>query len=132
MFQDELGRVEPSFGSVVACRIQRNKEHPATTGAGTHVPIIKNLTPQYMSSHPPTVLIALLNQPVVPEHLRVEIEDFERRVMHVTLGPLEEKEAVVVDELVATVQMHEGGDVAALGVVQQIAGFEVEVAGPEA
>lgn len=85
-----------------------------------------------MSSHPPTVLIALLNQPVVPEHLRVEIEDFERRVMHVTLGPLEEKEAVVVDELVAAVQMHEGGDVAALGVVQQIAGFEVEVAGPEA
>ena len=46
-------------------------------------------------------------------------------------GPLEEKEAVVVDEFVAAVQMHERGDVAALSVVEQIGGFEVEVAGPE-
>lgn len=84
-----------------------------------------------MSPDAPTILIPLLDQPIVPEHLRVEIKHLEGRMMHVHFGPLEEKEAVVVDELLAAVQVHECGDVAALAVVQQVRGFEVEVAGPE-
>lgn len=52
-------------------------------------------------------------------------------MVHVRFGPLEEKEGVVVDELLAAVQVHECGDVAAFCVVQQVGGFEVEVAGPE-
>ena len=84
-----------------------------------------------MPPHPPAILIPLLDQPVVPQHLRVEIKNLEGRVVHVHSGPFEEKEAVVVDEFVAAVQMHEGDDVAALSVVQQIGGFEIEVAGPE-
>lgn len=54
----------------------------------------------------------------MPEHLCVEIKHLERRMVHVHFGPLEEKEAVVVDEFLAAVQVHECGDVAALGVVQ--------------
>ena len=56
-----------------------------------------------MSPHPPAILIPLLNQPIVPKHLRVEIEDLERRVVYVHFGPLEEEEAVVIDEIQAAV-----------------------------
>ena len=102
------------------------------TGAGARrVPIIENLTSQNMSSHPPAILIPLFDQPVVPQHVRVEIKHLERRVVYVRFGPLKEEEAVVVDEFVSAVQMHERGDVAALSVVEQIGRFEVEVAGPE-
>lgn len=71
-----------------------------------------------MSPDSPTIFISPLNQPIVPEHLCVEIKHLERRMVHVHFGPLEEKEAVVVDEFLAAVQVHECGDVAALGVVQ--------------
>ena len=47
------------------------------------------------------------------------------------LGPRVEEEAVVVDELVAAVQVHEGGHVDAVGAVEQLRRFEVEVRGPE-
>ena len=69
----------------------------------TNIPIIENLTSQYMPPDPPTVLVSLLNQPIVPEHLRVEIEHFEGRMVHVRFGALEEEEAVVVDEFSAPV-----------------------------
>ena len=101
------------------------------TEAGAHIPVIENLTPQYMSPDAPTILIALLDQPIVSEHLGVKIKHLEGRMMHVHFGTLEEEEAVVVDELLAAVQMHECHDVAALTVVQHVAGFEIEVAGPE-
>ena len=80
-----------------------NPQQSPETSDITHVPIIENLTAQYMSPNPPTILIALLNQPIVPEDLRVEIKDLERRVVHVHLGSLEEEEAVMVDEFQAAV-----------------------------
>ena len=84
-----------------------------------------------MSPHPPTVLIPLLDQPIVPQYLCVEIKHLERRVVHVRFGTFEEKEAVVVDEFPTAVQMHERSHVTAVLVVQQIGGFEVEMARPE-
>lgn len=129
MFQDELRGVEPTQRSAVSPRDPGR--HPQSPEPAAHVPIIENLTPQYMSAHAPTILIAFLDQPIVPEHLGVEIKHLERRMVHVRFGPLEEKEGVVVDKLLATVQVHECGDVAAFCVVQQVGGFEVEVAGPE-
>lgn len=79
----------------------------------------------------PAILIPLFDEPIVPDDLGVEIKDLERRVVDVGLCAREEEEAVVVHELVAAVQVHEGGDVGAGGVVQDVRGFEVEMAGPE-
>lgn len=56
-----------------------------------------------MPPDPPTILISLLDQPIVPKHLRVEIKHLEGRMVHVRFGALEEEETVVVDELVAAV-----------------------------
>ena len=84
-----------------------------------------------MPAHPPTVLIPLLDQPIVAQHLGVEIEDLVRGVVDVVFGPRVDEEAVVVDEFVAAVQVHEGGHVDAGGVVEQVRGFEVEVRRPE-
>ena len=84
-----------------------------------------------MPTHAPTVLIPLLDQPIVAQHLGVEIKDLVRGVVDVVLGPRVEEEAVVVDELVAAVQVHEGGHVNAVGAVEQLRRFEVEVRGPE-
>ena len=84
-----------------------------------------------MPAHPPAILIPLLDQPIVAQHLDVEIKDLERGVVDVVPGPLEEEEAVVVDELAAAVQVQEGGYVGAVGPVQQVRGLEVEVPGPE-
>ena len=60
-----------------------------------------------MSPHPPTILIALLDQPIVPDDLGVEIKDLVGRVVDVVFGPLVDEEDVVVHEFVAAVQMHE-------------------------
>ena len=84
-----------------------------------------------MPADAPTVLIPFLDQPIVPQHLGVEIKDLVRGVVDVVFGPRVEEEAVVVDELAAAVQVHEGGHVGAVGPVEQVRGFEVEVCGPE-
>lgn len=85
-----------------------------------------------MSPYPPTVLIPLLHQPVMPQHLRVEIPHLERRMVHVGRGRLEKEKAVVVHELEAAVEVEEGGYVGAgAGVREDVGGFEVEVCGPE-
>ena len=73
-----------------------------------------------MSPHPPTILIALLDQPIVPNDLRVEIKDLVGRMVDVVFGPLVDEEDVVVDEFVAAVQMHEGGHVLAVWAVQHL------------
>ena len=96
-----------------------------------NIPIVENLTPKNMSPDPPTILIPLLDQPIVPDDLGVEIKDLVGRVVDVVFGPLEDEEDVVVDEFVAAVQMHKAGHVLAVGSVQHLRGFEVEVAGPE-
>ena len=138
MFQYELGRIEPTQqeSAIIARRPPASRTEQAgrqqtNKQIDKHVPIIENLTPQYMPPHAPTVLVALLDQPIVPEHLRVEIKHLKGRVVDVVLGSREDEEAVVVDELVAAVQMHEGGHDDAVGPVQQVRGLEVEVAGPE-
>ena len=56
-----------------------------------------------MSPHAPTIFIPLLRQPIVANDLGIEIEDFERRVMDVGFGALEDEEAVVIDEFEAAV-----------------------------
>lgn len=90
----------------------RGRNRPRVAGTGlespeaskhANIPIIENLTPQYMPPYPPTVLVSLLDQPIVPEHLRVEIKHLEGRMVHVRFGALEEEETVVVDEFLAAV-----------------------------
>ena len=84
-----------------------------------------------MPPHPPAILIPLLDQPIVAQHLGVEVKDLVRGVVDVVPGPGVEEEAVMVDELAAAVQVQEGGHVGAVGPVQQVRGREVEVGGPE-
>lgn len=63
------------------------------------LPIIKDLTPQHMSPHPPAILILLLDQPIMPQHLRIEVKHLERRMMDMCFWSFENEEAVVIYEL---------------------------------
>lgn len=110
-----------------ACRWWTSKQQQKNKD----VPIVENLTPQNMPPDAPAILIPFLDEPVVPDDLGVKVKDLEGGVVDVVFGALEEEEAVVVDEFVPAVQVHEGGDVGAGGVVQQVRGLEVEVGGPE-
>ncbi len=83
-------------------------------------PVVEDLAAHDVPSHAPAVLISRMTQPVVPEHLGVEVVRLEGRVVHVVLGSLEEEEAVVVYELVSAVQAEEGRDVDLLVVVYQL------------
>lgn len=65
-----------------------------------------------MPTNPPTILIPPFQQPVVAQNLSVEIKDFEGRVVDMGFGTFEEEETVVIDEIGAAVEVHEGGDVA--------------------
>ncbi len=128
MFQDELRRVKPIPRSQPSLpSITQTANHALEK----HIPIVENLAPQNVPPDPPAILIPLLNQPIMPQHLRVKIENLKRRMMHMGFRPLEEEEAVVVDELGAAVQMHKRHHVDVVGPVEQIRGFEVEVTGPE-
>ena len=80
VLKDELGRVEP---------------------------VVKDLAAHDVAAYAPAVLVALVAQPVVAEHLGVKVVRLEGRVVHVALGPLEEEEAVVVYFFVAAVQPEE-------------------------
>lgn len=73
-----------------------------------------------MSSDAPAVLVALGTQPIVTQKLGVKVVGFIRGVVNVVLGTLEEEEAVVVHELLAAVEVEEGCDVAAGGVVDEL------------
>ena len=66
-----------------------------------------------MPSDTPTVLIALVPQPVVTQNLSIKVVCLKGRVMNMHLWAFEEKEAVVVDLDVATVQSEEDGDILA-------------------
>ena len=85
-----------------------------------NIPIIEDLTPQNMSPHSPAILIALLDQPIVPDDLGVEIKDLVGRVVDMVFGPLVDEEDVVVHEFVAAVQMHECGHVLAVWAVHHL------------
>ena len=88
---------------LIAYRSAKPSTISSRGSSNNHIPIIENLTPQYMPPNPPAILISLLDQPIVPEHLRVEIEHLEGRMVHVRFGSFEEEEAVVVDDLLAAV-----------------------------
>lgn len=85
-----------------------------------NVPVIEDLAAQDMPADTPAVLVPLLPQPVVAKELGVEVVRLKRRVVDVTLGALEHEEAVVVHEFLATVKMHECGDVRTIGVVDEL------------
>ena len=87
-----------------------------------NLPVVKDLTPHHMATDAPAVGIPLVAQPVVTEHLGVKVVCLERRVVDVHLGPLEEEEAVVVDQVVAAVQPEEDGYVDVVVVVDQLPG----------
>lgn len=67
-----------------------------------------------MPTHAPAVLVPLVPQPVVAQHLRVKVVRLERRVVHVELGALEEEEAVVIDVFLAAAEAEEDGDLLVL------------------
>ena len=105
-----------------------------------------------MSPHPPAILIPLLNQPIMPQHLRIEVKNLKRRMMDMCFWSCEEEKGVVIHELETAVQMHEGNHVVAIGLIDYlkeesvsgwkkgggeggkdayVGGFEVEVGCPE-
>lgn len=91
-------------------------------------PVVKDLAAHDVPPDAPAILPPLMAQPVVAEDLGVEVVRLKGRVVHVRgAGPLEEEEAVVVDELVASVQAEEDGHVGAVVVVHELRGEEVEV-----
>lgn len=59
-------------------------------------------------------------QPVMAQHLRVEIMRLETRMMNMALRPFEEKEAVVIDKFFPAVEAAEAVEVAARGIVDQL------------
>lgn len=67
-------------------------------------PVIENLAAHHVSSNTPTVLITLMTEPVVTEHLSVKVVRFEGRVVDVHLGTFKEEEAVVVHKVVSAVE----------------------------
>ena len=87
-----------------------------------NAPVIKDLAAHDVAADAPAVLVALLAQPVVAEHLGVKVVRLKRRVVDVHLGALKEEEAVVVDQLVAAVQPEEDRLVDALLVVYELHG----------
>lgn len=83
-------------------------------------PVIKDLAAHDVSPNTPAVGVALLAQPVVAEHLGVEVVGFEGGVVDVRLGALEEEKAVVVDEFGAAVETEEDGYVDVVVVVHEL------------
>lgn len=86
-----------------------------------HLPVVKDLTPNHVSSHTPAVCVSLMPQPIVPQHLSIEVVRLERRVVYVRLWSFEEEEAVVVDKLPASVEAKEDGHIHTLIVVYKLA-----------
>lgn len=83
-------------------------------------PVIENLATHDMTANPPTVLITLVAKPVVAQDLGVKVVCFERRVVHMRLGALEEEEAVVINLDEAAVEMQECGSIPPILVVNQL------------
>lgn len=60
-----------------------------------------------MPAHAPAVLVSPFLQPVVAEDLQIKIVHLERRVVDVAFWTFVEEEAMMVDELIATVEVEE-------------------------
>jgi len=70
-------------------------------------------------------------QPVMTQHLRIEVVRFKARMMDMTFGALEEEETMMIDELLAAIQSAEGVEFTAGGIMDQLRGKEVEMRGVE-
>ncbi len=110
MLQDEFRCIQPA---TALARFIITAPYPTTKGTyNKHIPIIKYLTSQTMSSHSPTILIILLQQSITTQHLSIEIKDLERGVVDVEFRTLEEEEAMMVNEFGAPVEVYQGCNVA--------------------
>jgi hypothetical protein len=88
--------------------------------AGWIEPVVEDLTSEHVSTHAPAVLVALLPQPVVTQHLGIEVVRLVRGMVHMVLGALVEEETVVIDHIFTAVQPPEYGNVHALIVVDDL------------
>lgn len=94
-------------------------------------PVVEDLRPEDMPADAPDGVVALLVQPLVPEHLGVVVVHLEGAVVHVAGLVGAHEEGVVVDVVVAAVDVREDGHVlpGAVGLVdvEEVGGHEVEV-----
>lgn len=96
------------------------------------LPVIEDLAAHDMPAHTPAVLPTLVPQPVVTQHLGVEVMCLEGRVVDVgSSGPFKEEEAVMVHKVFSSVQSEKDGHVHTLLVVYQFAREEIEVCAVE-
>lgn len=65
-------------------------------------PVVKDLTPHDVPPHTPAVLITLVSQPVVAQHLRIVVVRLEAAVMHMWRAIALEKEETVVINLLGS------------------------------
>jgi len=95
-------------------------------------PVIEDLTPHDMPTHAPTILILFLGQPVVSQHLNIEIEHLKGGMMDVKFRTFEEEKAVVVNPLTAAIEVQEGDNVGlCFRIMYKFSGLEVEIRGIE-
>lgn len=75
-------------------------------------PVVKDLATHNMPSHAPAILIALVPQPVMTQHLGIVVVGLKAAVVHVGCArPLKEEETVVIDLFGALVETEEDCDV---------------------
>ena len=84
-------------------------------------PVVEYLTAENVPANAPDRLVLLLRQPLMAEGLRVEVVDLEAAVVHVRTAAAgrerRHEHGVVVDEILAAVDVREHGDVLASGTV---------------
>lgn len=95
------------------------------------IPVVEDLAAEDVSSNTPTVLVALLPQPIMAEDLSVEVVRFERGVVHFVRPPLSEEEHVMVDFFVTPIQPEEDRSVDTLVIVDEVTSQEIEVVAVE-
>ena len=74
-----------------------------------------------MSTHTPTVLVALVTKPIVAKNLGVKVMCLKRTMVNMRLWPLKEEEAVVINGNIPTIQASEGGDIISMTIVYDLA-----------
>jgi len=94
-------------------------------------PIVEDLRSEDVSPDAPDGLVALLGQPLVTQHLSVVVVYLERAVVYVARLVGAHEEGMVVDVVVAAVDVREDGHVLLRSVrlvdVQEVRRYEVEV-----
>jgi hypothetical protein len=70
------------------------------------LPVIKDLTSHNVPPNTPAILVSLANQPVVSQNLGIKVMDLERRVVDMKSWALEKEERVMLNEFVATIEVH--------------------------